>query len=141
MIFGFGNKKDKSDEPTQSQTIRGSVSGQIGQARGNLTQAQQATQSHSVQELSEVDVVELLEQMVALMRGSSLPENEKEKATSRLNAAKAEATEANPDKANIAKNLRRVVESAKSIKEVYEMLQPLLEQLVPWLGSDGNGLQ
>ncbi|MEC4806570.1 MAG: hypothetical protein SAJ12_17375 [Jaaginema sp. PMC 1079.18] len=139
-MFGFGKKKEHSEEAAQSQNIQGSVSGQIGQAKGNLKQVQQAAQSQSSQKGSEVDVVKLLETMVQLVKDSQLPNVDKEKAINRINAVKAEATEDRPDAATIFKTLHRVMESVRSTHTLYRVMKPYFDQLKSWLDSNGNEL-
>ncbi|PPT10390.1 hypothetical protein CKA32_005367 [Geitlerinema sp. FC II] len=140
-MFGFGKKKEKDgqpSQPTQSQSIHGSVSGQVGQAGRDLTQVQQDTNSLSNQDLSVAEIVDILDKLVEIVRSSELTEADKQKAVSRLHSAKAEAAEENPDKGNIAGNLRRVVESAKSVKATYDLLHPFLDPLAQWLGFNNT---
>lgn len=133
-------------KPDQSQSISGShISGaqvQQGQAEGNLTQTQQGNQANQHnQGLSAAEVVALLSQVEATIRGSGLPAASQDKAVAYLNAAQQEAAEPEPDKDLMAKNLKRMGDTLSTANEtvtagktLWQTVQPMLLPVLGWLG-------
>jgi len=128
--------------PIQSISISGgTVSGQIAQAGGNVTQTQQIYQSNSEKQLSVTEVVQLIGEMEFLLQHSTLPDNQKTKTITHLAAAKEAVKEEEPDKDYAAKSLQKATkllkESTQTIavgKELWQQIQAILTQLLSWLG-------
>jgi hypothetical protein len=133
-------------KPDQSQSISGSqINGaqiQQGQAVGDLTQTQQGNQTdqHN-QGLSAADVVTILGQVEATIRGAGLPAASQDKAIAYLNAAQQEAAEPTPDKDLMAKNLKRMGDTLSTANEtvtagktLWQTVQPMLLPVLGWLG-------
>lgn len=132
--------------PDQSIKIEGSkVSGvQIGgQAGGDVhaTLSQQASQHSDEQGIGTEDVLELIGQMQSLIAQSTLPEEEKKKATRNLGTAKDELGSEKPDRELIASDIKRATKVFKDTedavvagKTLFEEVQPIIKQLIPWLG-------
>lgn len=128
--------------PSQSISISGgTISGQVAQAGGNVTQAQQINQGLAEPQLTVTEVLELITLITALFQNSTLPDEQKHKATTHLEAAKESAKEKEPDKDYVAKSLQKATKLLKDTNETVEVgqglwnkVEPMLKQLVPWLG-------
>ena len=128
-------------KPDQSQSISGSqINGaqiQHGQAAGDLTQTQQGNQTDQQnQGLNAADVVTILGQVEATIRGAGLPAASQDKAI-----AQQEAAEPAPDKDLMAKNLKRMGdilstanETVTAGKTLWQTVQPMLLPVLGWLG-------
>ena len=131
------------EKSTQSMNFSGGqFSGvQIGQAGRDQTQTQQISQDGSEKQLNQKDVFGLLTQIEELVRGSNLPDTQKEKAIKHLDAAKEEIQEKEPDKDYTAKSLQKATKVLKEASEAvvvsrsfWQKLEPIITQLSPWLG-------
>lgn len=130
------------EKPAQVLSIQGaSVSGQIAQAGGNVTQTQHLHQGNSERQPTVPEVVELIAQMERLIKTAALPDDQKNKATTHLAAAQEAAQETEPDKDYAAKSLQKAIKILKDANESVEAGQglwnkvtPILQQLLPWLG-------
>lgn len=122
----------------------GQISGQIGGQAGRdlkIPQTQRLGQGDSAASLTPADVIELINQLETMFRNAGLPEVHAIKITRHLEAAKAEAQAAEPDKAFAANSLQR---AAKVLKEasatveaetsLWDKVQPITTKLLPWLG-------
>lgn len=136
----FGKK-----QPTQSQSISNvTVNGgqvQLGQAGQDLAQNQSGEISAQQQGLTGAEVVALLEQLRRAIEGADLTADQKEELLDYIKSAKREAGQAEPDKEAIGKNLRRVGETMKLLKETTEAGTSLwqtgaeiLAKVAPWVG-------
>ncbi|HEY9698721.1 MAG TPA: hypothetical protein V6D10_15770 [Trichocoleus sp.] len=120
----------------------GQLSGvQAGQAGRDLSQNQQFNQAQVEKQLSSDDVIELIEQIETLFKGSDLTNSQKEKAVQHLEIAKAEATETQPDKDFALKSLQRATRILKNVDEtatvgqnLWQKLEPIAKKLAPWFG-------
>ncbi|MBD2608736.1 CHAT domain-containing protein [Scytonema hofmannii FACHB-248] len=144
-------KKQEPDMTSNSQSLNisgGNLSGvQLGQAARDLTQNQQNTQDGTEKELTLNEVVERIAQIETLFRTSDLPEDLKEKAINLLKSAKDEVKEKEPDKDFATKNLQKATKVLKEANETFgagqglwQKLQPIAEQLAPWLGIAAKNL-
>jgi hypothetical protein len=140
--------KPMEPQPSQSFTISGSqFSGaQIGQAGGNLTQAQQNTQSTAEKQLTPTQVVELIAQIESLFLNSNLSDISKKQALKHLDYAKDAVQEEQPDKNIAAKSLQKAAQVMKKANEMgvgeglWQELEPIVKQLAPWLGIAAKSL-
>ncbi|NCR14469.1 MAG: hypothetical protein GPJ22_16620 [Microcystis aeruginosa LL13-03] len=114
---------------------------QLGQSGGNLSQIQEVQQSLSEKQIASEDVVGLLAEIEMLMKASALPEAQKAKAISYVEAAKTEAKEEKPDKSYAANSLHRATKVIKEASEAVEAgqglgkkVQDIVVRLLPWLG-------
>ncbi|MBD2254942.1 hypothetical protein [Nostoc parmelioides] len=130
-------------KPPQSISISGSSlsNNQIGQAGRDQTQTQQIIQSSTAPSLSQEKVLALLADLENLIKNTSIPQNQQEKALRYLSVAKEEAQTENPDKQFTADSLKKVAGVLKETNETIETgqkiwgkIQPILKQLLPWLG-------
>ncbi len=131
------------EKSTQAMNFSGGqFSGaQIGQAGRDQTQTQQISQDGSEKPVNQKDVFGLLTQIEELVRGSNLPDPQKEKAIKHLDAAKEEIQEKEPDKDYAAKSLQKATKVLKEASEAvvvsqsfWQKLEPIITQLSPWLG-------
>lgn len=123
-----------------SQSIHtggGNISGQIGQAGGDLTQRQTESQTP----LTADRVISLLDQIESLLRQSSLPDRQKNQALAHLQSAKEEAEAQEPDQMFAAKSLQKTSKILKEANEtveagkgIWNTVAPILQKLLPWLG-------
>ncbi len=124
-----------------SQSNTGQISGGMQAAIGNNNQ--QNIQAQTVPEqkaLTQEDVLTLLGEIQQLLQGSNLPEDIKQKASTRLGAAVDEVQQKEPDKKLAAGNLKRMTETLEDAsktlnagKGLVEKVQPILGQLLGWL--------
>jgi CHAT domain len=131
----------QQEQPSQSVNISGGQSGQFAVAGGNVTQTQQFNQENPAKQLTVTEVVESIDRIAALFKSSALSEELKNKATTHLGAAKEEVKEKEPEKEYAAKSLQKAVNILKSANEtvtasegLWNKVQPILKQLLPWLG-------
>jgi len=125
---------------SNSMNISGStISGQVGQG-DHVTQTQYQNQGEATKQLSPAEVVQLITQIELLLRNSSLPEAQKDKAITYLGAAKEEASNNEPDKQFAAKSLQKATKILKETNEtldagqsLWKKVEPILGQLLPWL--------
>jgi hypothetical protein len=130
------------EKTSQSISISGgTVSGQVAQAGGNVTQTQQVNQGNSEKQLTVPEAISLMMQIETLLENSTLPENQKSKAIAHLEAAKEAAQEEEPDKEYAAKSLQKVTkvlkdanETADAGQQLWQRVEPILSQLMTWLG-------
>lgn len=132
-------------KPPQSINISGSsFSGnQFGQAGRDQTQTQtqQIFQGSTEPELSQEKVLVLLANLESLLKTARLPPIEQEKALRYLGAAKEEAQAQKPDKQFTADSLKKVAgvlkdtnETIETSQKIWDRVQPIFKQLLPWLG-------
>lgn len=131
-----------SSHPLQSQSIINSPnSGQISQSLGNTVQIQRGNQSNqNTSQLSLKEVVDILAQVEEMVRSSQLPNDEKITASAYVTVAKKEIQQADVDKNDVAKNLKRAGETIKSAsetvqntKQLWTSLKPLFLKVGEWL--------
>jgi hypothetical protein len=136
------NSTVAQEKPSQSLSISGgSVSGQVTQAGGNVTQTQQINQQSAEKQLTVIEVVELISQIETLLEDTTLPNDLRNKAITHLEAAKDATQEEEPDKDYAAKSLQKTAKIMKEASETMESGQklwnkvtPILKQLLPWFG-------
>ncbi|MDZ7955381.1 CHAT domain-containing protein [Nostoc sp. DedQUE09] len=135
----------KSSLPQSITISGGTISGQVGQAGGNLSQTQQIYHSQAEKQLNVIEVVELISQIETLVKQSTIPEERKSKAIAHLAAVKEAATEEEPDKDYAAKSLQKATKFLKessatieSAKKLWQQITSILTQLLPWLGVAPN---
>ena len=130
-------------KPSQSINISdGSFSGnQFAQAGRDQTQTQQILQNSTEPELSQEKVLVLLANLEGLLKTARLPQIEQEKALRYLGAAKEEAQAQKPDKQFTADSLKKVAgvlkdtnETIETSQKIWDRVQPIFKQLLPWLG-------
>ncbi|ARV59029.1 hypothetical protein BZZ01_10615 [Nostocales cyanobacterium HT-58-2] len=129
-------------KPSQSLSINGgSVSGQVAQASGSVTQTQQMNQGSPQKPLTVTEVVELITQIETLLKNTALPGNLESRAMTHLEAAKEATQEEEPDKDYAARSLQKATKIIKEASEIMESghklwnnVTPILRQLLPWLG-------
>lgn len=125
----------------QSISITGStVSSSIGQAGRDLVQMHY-NQGTSEKQLTVTDVVGLIMQIETLLKDTALPDNLESRAMTHLEAAKDATQEEEPDKDYAAKSLQKATKIIKEASETMESgqklwnkVEPILKQLLPWLG-------
>lgn len=122
IVSGNNNRTAKGDNSTFVQ--------------GDNNQMSQAEQ------VSTTEVVEMLAYLEEQIQNlTALPETEREKSVKRLEAAKVEVIESEPDKESIAKSLKRVNETLNEAGETTQEVKELVKELFPtavkvagWLG-------
>jgi hypothetical protein len=127
---------------SQSLSISGgTVSGQVAQAGGNVTQTQHINQGSLEKQLTVTEVIDLITQIETFLNDTALPDDLKTKAMTHLEAAKVSAQEKEPDKDYTAKSLQKATTIMKQTSEtiavgqtLWSRVQPLVQQLLPWLG-------
>lgn len=133
--------------PSQSINISGSSfsSSQFGQAGRDQTQTQQIVQTPTNSELSQEKVLILLASLESLLKIANLPQNQQDKALRYLDVAKEEAQSEKPDKKFTADSLKKVAgvlketnETLETTQKIWDKVQPVFKQLLPWLGV-GSG--
>jgi len=145
----FGKKPpsepSKSEQPSQSQsfsnvTLTGGMM-QAGQAGGNLQQNQTGDLNTQQQGITSAEVVTLLEQLEAAVKGTSLDPALQEELLDYLRPAKREAAKENPSKELVGQNLKQVSETMKTLKDTSEAGKSLwqtgtdvFKTVAPWLG-------
>jgi beta-glucosidase-like glycosyl hydrolase len=129
---------EKHDQ-TQSISISGSqVSGQIGQAGGNLTQNQVTAREVL---LSTDDIVSGLVRIEKLIQSSNLSEEQKNQASRHIETTKEEVQREKSHKEFAATSLQRATEVLKNAdatvsagQSLFSKVKPILESLLPWFG-------
>ncbi len=124
-----------------SQSNTGQMSGGMQAAIGNNNQQLMQAQTVPAQKaLTQEDVLRLLGEIQQLLQGSTLPEEIKQKASTRLEAAVDEVQQKEPDKKLAAGNLKRMTETLEDAsktlsagKGLVDKVQPILGQLLGWL--------
>lgn len=145
-IQQVGNMTNNPGGISQSNT--GSMSGGMQAAIGNNNQQISTTQTTTSEAMPDVpNVLSLLAELKTLIQTSALPDADKEKATTYLEAAKTEATEAEPDKELFAKNLERTAKTLKSADEalqtgtnLFGRVVPIFKAIAPWVGTAAGAL-
>jgi hypothetical protein len=114
---------------------------QFGQSKRDQTQTQQIVQSSTESELSQEKVIVLLTNLESLLKTSSLPQIQQQKALRYLDAAKQEAQAEQPDKQFTADSLKKVAgvlketnETIETSQKIWDKVQPIFKQILPWLG-------
>lgn len=145
----FWKKKPQSQasdspQPTQSQSIGGSVTGstvQMGQAGGDLRQNQMAENQSVQQGITGAEVVELLAQLEAAVKTSALTPDQQEELLDYLRPAKREASKDEPKKELVGQNLKQVSETLQTLKDSSEAGKSLwktgveiFKAVAPWIG-------
>ncbi|MDF5710642.1 MAG: hypothetical protein PUP90_23965 [Nostoc sp. S4] len=136
------------EKPPQSIVFNGgSNSGQIGQAGGDLNQNQYNTQGGIEEQLSIIEVVELIEKIQSLFSDSDLPDKQKKQALKHIDYAKDAIQEEEPDKNTATKSLQKATQALKEANEtlgagqgLWQKLEPIAKQLAPWLGIAAKSL-
>ena len=138
-----------NEQASQSQSISiggnaqvtGAVSFQAGRDSSISTGDINVGQDSGEPALTPADIVALIVQIEALLQGSNLPDEQKEKAVKHLNTVKDEAQEAEPDKDFAAKSLQRATKVFKEAsgtveagQGLWQTVKPILSKLGPWLG-------
>ncbi len=107
--------------------------------QGNNNQINQGVNAEQMTATEVVEMLAYLEQQIQNL--TALPEAEQQKSIKRLEAAKVEVQESEPDKESIAKNLKRVNETLNEAGETTEEVKKLAKELFPtvvkvagWLG-------
>lgn len=141
----FWKKPPKSEKPSQSQSIRnvsqnGSMT-QLGQAGGDLQQSQTGDLQTQQQGLTGTEVVDLLKQLEAAVKGAALDPAIQEELLDYLRPAKREAAKETPNKGLVGQNLKQVSETLSTLKETTEAGKSLwqtgaeiLKAVAPWIG-------
>jgi len=138
-------KKPQPDQPGQSQSISGT---QINNAQVQQTQAGRdatANQSGNVGQqqsgITGADVVKLLEELEAAVKGAGLTSQQQEEALDYLKPAKREAAKENADIDLVAQNLKKVGEALGTVdkasdagKNLWQKGQQVFGAIAPWLG-------
>jgi carbamoylphosphate synthase large subunit len=122
IVRGNNNRTAKGDNSTFVQ--------------GDNNQMSQAEQ------VSTTEVIEMLAYLEEQIQNlTALSEAEREKSVKRLEAAKVEVIESEPDKESIAKSLKRVNETlneagetTQEVKELVKELFPTVVKVAGWLG-------
>jgi hypothetical protein len=133
--------------PSQSINISGSTfsGSQFGLAGRDQTQSQQIIQGSTAQDLSREKVLDLLTDLEKLIKTTRLAQIHQEKALRYLDAAKEEANSENTDKKFTADSLKKVAgvlkdtnETIETGQKIWDKVQPIFKQLLPWLGVATN---
>lgn len=138
----FGKKP--SENPTQSQSIGGNITGsqvQMAQAGGDLTAVQRGNSDDQTQGITATEVVKLLEELESAVKASGLSEPEQDEVLDYLKPAKREAGKENANKSLIGDNLKQVSEAMIKLKDTSEAGKSLWQTgaevfsaIAPWLG-------
>jgi len=131
-----------SNPASQSMNISGgNISGQVAQAGRDVTQTQYQNQDSSQKQLTTVEVIQIIGQIEALLKNSTLPDEQRNKAIIHLEAVKEEAEAEEPDKEYAAKSLQKATKVLKDTNEtidagknLWSSVEPILKNLLPWLG-------
>lgn len=145
----FGKKPTsepaKSPQPNQSQSLSGvAVTGgmvQLGQAGGDLQQNQSGDLHTQQQGITATEVVALLGQLEAAIKGSALSAAQQDELLDYLRPAKREAAKDTPQKELVGQNLKQVSETMKTLKDTTEAGKSLwqtgaeiFKAIAPWIG-------
>jgi hypothetical protein len=130
------------ERPSQVLSITGgTISGQVAQAGGNVTQTQSIGPGRIESQLTSSEIAEIMTAIATLLQDSTLSDPQKQQASTHLAAAKAATQETEPDKDYAAKSLQKVLNLLKNTNESIEVSQglltkivPIVKQLLPWLG-------
>lgn len=138
------SQPSESDQPTQSQSVGGSVTGstvQMGQAGNDLQQSQIADNQSAQQGITGVEVVKLLTQLEMAVKASTLTIEQQEELLDYLRPAKREAGKDKPNKELVGQNLKRMSETMKTLKDTTEAGKGLwktgidvFKAVAPWIG-------
>lgn len=132
-------------KPGQSQslsnvTLNGGMV-QLGQAGGDLQQSQTGDLQTEQQGMTGADVVALLAQLEAAVKGAALTPDQAEELLDYLRPAKREAAKETPSKELVGQNLKQVSETLKTLKDTTEAGKSLwqtgvdiFKTVAPWLG-------
>jgi len=108
---------------------------QIGQSLGVLYQ-------NDSKSLDPQDIIELIDDIQSILKGSDLPGELKTKCNRNLQCFKEEVQEEVPDKDYAAHTLQKVIHVLQETKQnesfnfhLKERLQPMITRIVPWLGE------
>ena len=114
---------------------------QLGQAGRDLQQSQTGELQTQQQGLTGTEVVTLLEQLEAAVKGTSLDPTVQEELLDYLRPAKREAAKETPNKGLVEKNLKQVSATLNTLKETTEAGKSLwqtgteiFKAVAPWLG-------
>lgn len=133
------SQNNSRQSTNQSMNFSGStISGQVGQAGGDLHQTQYQNQDE-VKQLTAAEVIQLIGQIESLLKNSALPDEQKNKAITHLEAVKEEVEAKEPDKQYAAKSLQKVTKVLKDTSEtvdagknLWNSVEPILNKLLPW---------
>ncbi len=138
------SESSDSKQPSQSQSIGGSVTGstvQMGQAGGDQQQSQTAETQSQQQGLTGAEVVALLSQLETAVTASALTTEQQAELLDYLRPAKREAGKEKPKKELVGQNLKQVSETLKTLKDTTEAGKSLwqtgvevFKAVAPWIG-------
>ena len=145
----FGKKPpsepSKSGQPNKSQSLsnvtlnNGMV--QLGQAGGDLLQHQTGNLQAQQQGITGAEVVALLAQLEAAVKGAGLDPAQQEELLIYLRPAQLQAAKETPNKESVGNSLKQVSETMKTLKESTEAGKSLwqtgteiFKTVAPWLG-------
>lgn len=122
--------------PSQSISINdGHVSGQVGQAGGDVNQSQ----TPAKETLASVEVVTKLLEIKKLIQNSNLPNEHKNAIVSHVEVVKEEAEREKPEKSLAATSLKRATEILQTADKtvnagqgLFNKIQPIIKNLLPW---------
>jgi uncharacterized protein YjbI with pentapeptide repeats len=128
-----------------SQTVNGgTIHGGLQAFQGNNNQSIMETVTTAEideKQLTQSEVIQLLEQISVLIQQAELPADIKEESTLYLGAAKKATEKEEPKKVLAADNLKSMAETlqtasktVESSKSLWENMKPILSQLPTWLG-------
>jgi hypothetical protein len=137
-----GNANVSQTNAPQSFNMNGgTISGQVNFAARDLIQTQHNNSGDRTKPLATEDVIQLIAQIEGLLKHSLLPTNQKGKTLHHLQSVKNEVEANEPDKEFAAQNLKKIVDTLKSTNEavdagqsLWTKVEPILSQLLPWLG-------
>lgn len=141
----FWKKSPKSGKPDQSQSLSNvTLTGgmvQMGQAGRDLEQNQTGDLQAQQQGLTGAEVVGLIEQLEAAVKGTALTPAMQEELLDYLRPAKRAAGKETPNKELVGQNLKQVSETLKTLKDSTEAGKSLwqtgtevFKAVAPWIG-------
>jgi hypothetical protein len=125
-----------------SQSNTGQMSGGMQANTGDNSQQTMVSGVDTNSMPTQLEVIEMLVKVQEIIQDSALSEIDKKKATTFLDAAKAEAEAEEPNKGLVAGNLERVTKTLKAADEalgtgasLVEKVAPTVKAIAPWLGK------
>ncbi|MBD2232318.1 hypothetical protein [Phormidium tenue] len=128
-FFKTGKKRQPGNSISQSQTVNGQISGLLGQSGRDLKQSNNLSESQVKQEFLPLEIIPLIEEVICITKSSNLSEQDLERITRLLESTKSEAKASNPNKEEMAKNLKEVTELTRLSFELFGSVRPLLEKI------------
>jgi len=128
--------ENTGDKINQTITGRNNQTTQINKSTFNDSQV------FADKQIAPTEVAKLLAQLEEKIKNlTALSETDREKSVKRIEAAKVEVQESDPDKESIAKSLKRVGETlseagetTKEVKELFNELFPTVKKIAEYLG-------